>query len=65
MIEIIDLCVEAQKRVIEAHERSIEAARASLGDGHVAVTMQEAVRDAAKAQTGIWQNWLSLWGWRK
>ncbi|MGD9810602.1 MAG: hypothetical protein AB7U35_04595 [Sphingobium sp.] len=65
MIEIVDLCIEAQKRVIDAHEKSLEAARKTLATANAAVKMQEAMQDAAKAQVGAWNNWLSLWGWRK
>ncbi|MEZ5655671.1 MAG: hypothetical protein R3E04_07275 [Sphingobium sp.] len=65
MIEYIDLAINMQKRVIDAHEKSMEAARKSLGTADAAVKMQEAMRDATNANMAAWQNWLSLWGWRK
>ena len=49
MIEMIDLCIDAQKRVIEAHEKSLEAARKTLGSANAAVKMQEAMQDATSA----------------
>jgi len=65
VIELFDLAINAQRRVIDAHEQSLEAARKSLGVGHAVVTMQQAMQDAAKANLSAWQQWLSLWGWRK
>lgn len=65
MIELFDLAINAQKRVIDAHEQSLEAARKSLGASHAAVAMQQVMQDAAQANISAWQQWLSLWGWRK
>jgi len=65
MIDIVSLCVDAQKRVIDAHEKSIEAARETLGEDHAAVKVQEAMQDATKANMSVWENWMSFWGWRK
>jgi|GEM_PF-836505 len=65
MIEIVDLCIDAQKRVIEVHEKSLNAARKTLKAGNDAVKMQEAMQDAAKANMNAWQSWMSFWGWRK
>ena len=65
MIELIDLCIESQKRVIDVHEKSIEAARKAMGSANAAVKMQEAMQEATKANISAWNSWLSLWGWRK
>jgi hypothetical protein len=65
MIELVDLCIDMQKRVIDAHEKSIEAARKSLGSASAAVKMQESVQDATMANLSAWQSWMSIWGWRK
>jgi chemotaxis regulatin CheY-phosphate phosphatase CheZ len=65
MITMIDLCVAAQKRVIDVHEQSLQAARKTLDSAQAAVDMQKAMNEAASANVNAWQNWLSLWGWRK
>ena len=65
MIELIDLCVAAQKRVIDAHEQSLHAARKTLESAQAAAGVQKAMNEAAKAGVSAWQGWLSLWGWRK
>jgi hypothetical protein len=64
MIEFIDLGMEMQKRVIEAHEKSIEAAHVVEGTETV-VAVQQAMNDAAKANLDFWGKWMSFWGLRK
>lgn len=76
MINLVDLGMEMQKRVIEAHEQSIAAARKVMDrtDASAAVqqavvdasaVVQQAVVDAAGANLALWDKWLALWGLRK
>lgn len=65
MFEFLDLAIDMQKRVIDAHEKSLEAARQSVKGADAAVAMQKAMSDAAKANFAAWEKWMSLWGWRK
>tara|TARA_R110000782_G_scaffold167129_5_gene259195 strand:+ start:48498 stop:48695 length:198 start_codon:yes stop_codon:yes gene_type:complete len=65
MIEMIDLCINMQKRVIDAHEQSIAAMRQSLKSTDATVEMHKAMEDATRANISAWNKWLSVWGWRK
>jgi len=65
MIEFVDLCIDMQKRVIEAHEKSLEAAHKTLKSANASVAMQEAVTEATKANAAAWDRWIRLWTGRK
>ena len=65
MMEFVDFAISMQKRVIDAHEQSIEAARKTLDASSSAVKMQEAMQQATKANMKAWDSWLSMWGLRK
>ncbi len=65
MMEFVDLCIDMQKRVIDAHEQSLAAAKKAMDSASAGVAMQQAVRDAAKANLAAWDKWLALWGLRK
>ena len=61
MIEFVDLCIDMQKRVIEAHEKSMEAAQKTLKSANASVAMQQAVQESTKANVAAWERWVSLW----
>lgn len=61
MIEFVDLCIDMQKRVIEVHEKSMEAAQKTLKGANASVAMQQAMQEATKANVAAWDRWVSLW----
>lgn len=65
MIEFVDLCIDMQKRVIEAHEKSMEATRKLTNSSDSAVAMQKAMTDAGKANIAAWERWIAPWTGRK
>ena len=65
MIPLIDLSIEMQKRVIDAHEQSLAAAKKAMDSANAGVVMQQVIQDATKANLAAWDKWISLWGWRK
>jgi hypothetical protein len=65
MFEFIDLAISMQKRVIDAHEKSLDAARKSAKGVDAMIAMQKAMTDASKAQLDAWDEWLGIWGLRK
>lgn len=65
MIEFVDLCIDMQKRVIEAHEKSLDAARKTLTGADAPIAMQQALNDTGKANIAAWERWIALWTGRK
>lgn len=61
MIEFVDLCIDMQKRVIDAHEKSLQVAQKTLKGANASVAMQQAMQEATKANVAAWERWVSLW----
>ena len=65
MIAFVDLCIDMQKRVIDAHEKSLKAMRAGTDVSDAGAAMQEAMTETARANVAAWERWVNLWTGRK
>ncbi len=65
VIEFVDLCIDMQKRVIDAHEQSMKAMQANLKGNDAGVAMHKAMTDAGNANVAAWERWIALWTGRK
>ena len=71
MWEIMRIGLEMQERMIEVHSKNLDMARGMMNAaekqaevGRSALDMGEAVNRAAKAQSDMFDRWISFWGGR-
>lgn len=65
MIAFVDLCIDMQNRVIDAHEKSMKAMQATIESADTGLAMHKAMTDAGKANVAAWERWIALWTGRK
>jgi uncharacterized protein (DUF305 family) len=61
MWELMNLGIEMQERMIEAHAKNLEMTRQMLSASETPLNVSEAMTKAGKAQMDMMNQWLDFW----